>query len=83
MRVEVRRVTMIVARLLKIDAVGKNMTIKLFQQNASSGCAPDLRAAQLRQQRAQIKESQGFARQMRIRAEVGGEIRLQVARVKV
>jgi hypothetical protein len=55
----------------------------LVEEDARAGRAPASGGAKLWQQRAEIDEAESFARQVRVGAEVGREIRFEMARVEV
>ena len=81
--VDIGGVTMVVAGLLEVDAVGPHVPGKRCQQDAPAGFAPASRSPELRQQGAEIEEAQSLPRQMRIGAVVRGQVRLQMPRVAV
>src|SRR5258708_1868833 len=81
--VEVSRITMVVARLLEIYAVGFDVTRYLPQQNSLSRFSPARGSPKLREQRAEVKQRQRLARQMRVGTEIRRQVSLQMPRVQI
>ena len=70
MKVKVRGVSLIVARLFEIDAVWLHLTRELFKQDALTSFAPAAGSPKLGEHDAKIKQGQRFAGQMRVGTEI-------------
>src|SRR2546430_13696574 len=74
--------SLVARRLLDVDAVGKDLPLALLNQDLRGAPTPACRSPALRQQHARIEETERFAGEMRIGREVGGQIALDVRRVR-
>src|ERR1043165_7775089 len=83
MQVEIGRVAMVVTRLLEVDTVALHVNRKLLDEDAAAEFLPAFRFLELRQQRADVKKSERFPRQVRVRAEVSREVRLEMPRAEI
>jgi hypothetical protein len=64
MNVKVGRVAVVIARLLKVNAVGPDMSRKLRLEDVETQRTPALRVSKLRKQQPEIKKAERFARQV-------------------
>src|SRR5689334_12753262 len=78
MEIEVRGVTMVVARLLEVDAVLLNVSRKLRDEDLEAERAPAFSVSKFGQHQSDVKEAERFAGQVRVGAEVRREKRLEV-----
>ena len=78
---DVGGVPVIVERLLEVCPVRTHLAEQLLAQDVPSGDAPALGGSEHGKCRTQIQQSQRLAGEMRVRAVVGREIALDVARV--
>src|SRR5256885_12168450 len=77
--VEIERVAMVVRRSLAVAAVDDNLAIDLVDQDPPAERFTTAARTKLRQRAAGDVERQRFAEQMRVRAEVIGEIPLDMS----
>ena len=82
MRIDVRRVTVVIRRLLEIDAVRAHLFRRLVEQYLQPQIAPPFGTVQLRQRQAQVEQSQSLAGQVRVGAEIIREVSLYVQPVR-
>src|SRR4028118_687826 len=83
MRVKIRRVTRIPARLLEVNAVRQNLTVEFGKQNVLAEFSPIRGLLEKRQLRSEIIKTERFAGQMRIRAVISRRIFFQMPAMKV
>src|SRR5688572_9136541 len=70
MNIEIRRVTVVIRRLLEIDAVLAYLLRRLIEQYLQPQIAPSCGAFQFRQRGAQVEQPQSLAGQVRVGAEI-------------
>ena len=83
MNVKVGCVTVVITRLLEINAIRLHVSRKLRDENLETEVAPAFRVIKLRQQQSDIKKAERLAGKVCVRTEVSGEIRFEVRRIQV
>src|SRR5205085_6612083 len=81
--VKIRRVTVIVARLLEVHAIGFDVSRQLRDENLETQVAPTFSVFEFRRQESEIEKSECLAREMCVRAEVRREISLEMQRIQI
>jgi hypothetical protein len=82
-QIEIRGVSLVVARLLEIHTIGKHVPLDLRLQNAPADAAPAAGAAELGQKGAEVYETERFTCEMRVRAEVSRQVTLDMSAMGV
>src|SRR5690349_20680247 len=81
--IEIDRVSVVIGRLLEVDAVREQLPLELLRQNRAAEHAPTLSKCEFWKCRADVQQPERFAGKMRVRTEIGREIPLDVSRVEM
>ena len=78
MQIELERVALVAGRQLEVDTVVEDVARALLDQDPGAELAPVIGARQLGEDQPGVDETEGFARQVRVRREVVREVTLDV-----
>src|SRR5580692_1370141 len=81
MQKKVDRVNMIISRLLEVETVGLDLTLRFSQNDFPSQGLPMFSSRDFRAKRPEKEQRDRFSHQMRIRREIGREVTLDMATV--